>query len=359
MYEYILGLLLLCFAFLLLMLQKTYYYFPARELKRQARSGDNEAAAMYRAVAYGASLRLLLWFLIGLAVAGSFLLLSVVAPAWLVFVAVTGAVWYGFAWIPNARVGSLAVRLAVLLTPLLAWILYYTHPFLDFITRNIEHHRPITFHTGLFEREDLIDLIKSQRGIAGSRISDAELDIVEHALSFGEKTVQSIMVPRSQVQVVREQDMLGPILMDELYESGFSRFPVVGADDQTIAGIVYLKDLVADKSGGSVADSMKPSVHFVHEDQTLYQVLHAFQTTKQHLFAVINSDETYVGIITIEDVLEQVIGHKIDDDFDSYEDRRAVAAAGSKHTIPLSEVVGETSGKSIDETDTLPAGDTN
>jgi CBS domain containing-hemolysin-like protein len=86
---------------------------------------------------------------------------------------------------------------------------------------------------------------------------------------------------------------------------------------------------------------MKPGVHYVHEDQTLYRVLHAFLTTKQHIFTVIDSDERYVGIITIEDVLEQVIGHKfengIEDGFDSYDDKKAVAASALK-SVPAADV---------------------
>jgi Mg2+/Co2+ transporter CorC len=57
----------------------------------------------------------------------------------------------------------------------------------------------------------------------------------------------------------------------------------------------------------------------------LYQVLHAFLKTKHHQFIVVNSFEEYTGIVTIEDVLEQVIGHKIEDEFDKYDDMRAVA----------------------------------
>ncbi len=335
MLAYISALLLLGFALLLMELQKTYYFFPARELKRQARAGDREATVLYRAVAYGASLRLLLWLLIGLTVAGSFMLLTIVAPAWLGFFAIVGLVWYGFAWAPNARVGSVGARLAMLLTPVVTWTLYYTHPFLDWAIRNIERHRPVTFHTGLFERDDLIELIKNQRDMADSRIPDAELDLVLHALSFGEKTVQSVMVPRRSVKTVRQTDIVGPILMDELYESQYSRFPVIGADKKAVEAILYLRDLISAKHGGTVGDVMKSAVHYVHEDQTLYHVLHAFLTTKQHLFVVIDSDEAYVGIITIEDVLEQVIGHRIQDDFDAYDDKRAVAGSLRKVHVEL------------------------
>lgn len=326
MTAYLLALTLLLITLLFISLRKTYNFFPARELKRQARAGDRDAATLYRAVAYGSSLRLLLWLVIGTTLAGSFLLLQVVAPAWLVFVSMTALIWYAFAWSPHASVSSPGARMAILLTPLIAKILYHLHPMLDSIARFIERHRLVTFHTGLFDRDDLVDLIEKQRALPDSRIPHDELSLVLHALTFGEKLVSSTMVPKRDVVAVRETDIIGPILLDELYESKFSRYPVLGEDD-AITGTLYLRDMVSAKHGGTVRDVMRGQVMYVHEDQTLYQVLHAFLTTKHQLFVVINSSEEYVGIITIDDVVAQVIGHKVEDDFDSYEDRRAVAKA--------------------------------
>jgi CBS domain containing-hemolysin-like protein len=75
---------------------------------------------------------------------------------------------------------------------------------------------------------------------------------------------------------------------------------------------------------------MKKNVKYVHEEHSLEQALHAFIKTNQHMFIVVNSFEEYTGIITIEDILEQVIGHKITDEFDAYDDMRAVAADAAR-----------------------------
>ncbi len=75
---------------------------------------------------------------------------------------------------------------------------------------------------------------------------------------------------------------------------------------------------------------MSRKLTYVHEDFTLMRVLQAFLKTKRHLFLVVNSFEELVGIITIEDVLEQMIGRPIVDEFDKYDDLRAVAAAAAK-----------------------------
>ena len=319
MIEYFAAIILALLALLLVVLKKIYYFFPARELKRQARTGDRQAERLYRAVAYGSSLRLLLWTLIGILLATSFTLLSAIAPTWLVFVALLALIWYGFAWTPRAAVGGFGIRLATSLSPVIAKLLYYLHPLLHGIDRFVVSHRLVSMHTGLYERDDLVELIERQRDVHGNRIEQTDLNLVLHALTFGDKIVQTVMVPRRQVKTVGINDQIGPILMDELYDSQFSRFPVMDEHGEQLVGILYLRDLVATKHSGSIGDVMRSTIHYVHEEQSLYQVLHAFIRTKQHSFVVLDSDEEYVGFVTIEDIMEQIIGHQLDDDFDYYD----------------------------------------
>lgn len=331
MVTFIVALIFLALTLYGIALRKTYDFLPAKELKRQARQGDHIAQVLYKAVAYGASLRLFLWLFIGITAAAGFVLFSRVAPPLLAFLAVVGLVWYGFAWMPTGRVSNIGAQVVLWTTPAIAWLLSYLHPLFFRINNFVRSHRPMMFHTGLYEREDLVELIELQRTMPGSRISPDELDVVVHALSFGQITVDEVMVPRRVVKVVGETDVIGPILMDELHESGHSRFPVYAETNKDkIIGTLYLRDLIRTTHGGTVWDVARGSVFFVHEDQTLFHVLHAFLTTKHHIFVVVNSFEEYVGIITIEDVIEQVIGRKIEDEFDKYDDMRAVAAAGAK-----------------------------
>ncbi len=330
MTTFVLALILIGLSLFGISMRKTYDYMPRKELKRLARNGDAVAAVLYRAVAYGASLRLLLWLFIGLTAAGGFILLTYIAPPPLVFLAVAGVLLYGFAWMPTSRVTDIGARMVLIVTPLVAWLLSHLHPLLSRMTQFVQAHRPITFHTGLFEREDLIELLEMQRHMPDTRISPAELDLVIHALSFGEVQVQVVMVPRRAVVMVASTDVVGPILMDELHAKGHSRFPVYGESKDEIIGTLHLRDLLSAKHGGTVADVVQREVYYIHEDETLFQVLHAFIKTKHHLFIVVNSFEEIVGIITIEDVLEQVIGRKIEDEFDTYDDIRAVVRRQAK-----------------------------
>jgi len=135
--------------------------------------------------------------------------------------------------------------------------------------------------------------------------------------------------------------------MSDLHTSGLSRFPVYDGKKDNIVGILYLHDLVGTKRTGTVQGIMSTKLTYVHEDFSLYQTLQAFIKTKQHLFVVVNSFEEFVGIITIEDVLEQMIGKLIVDEFDKYDDLRSVAAAAAKkehheHSEPKPEPTAET-----------------
>lgn len=325
----------LVFAVLALMfraLYKTYEHVPARELKRMARSGDDVAVLMYRPVAYGMSLKLFLGLFVILFGAASLALMVQAVGPWLaVLVLLATFVVGALAIVPGAELTKRSVWLAGKFAPVLSWVLERIQPVLDAIARFVQKHRPVRVHTGLYEKADLVELLEQQKGQADSRVSSGEIDMLVHALSFGDRYVSEILVPKRVVKSVATHEAVGPILMADLHKSGHSRFPVYEGTHDNVVGMLYLHDLVAAKQTGTVAEVMKHRLLYVHEDFTLYDTLQAFLKTKHHLFLVVNSFEEYVGIITIEDILEQMIGKPIVDEFDAYDDLRAVAAQAAHH----------------------------
>lgn len=326
MISFLVALALAGLALLAVALRKTYAIVPPKELKRQARRGDALAKVLYRAVAYGASLGLLLWCIIILATAASFVIMARVVPPFLAFVLEVLIIGYGFAWMPTGQVTQIGVRIVVWLTPFVTWLLSHLQPLFGRLSAFAASHRPITVHTGLYEREDLLALLDKQKEQPDSRFSPDELSVVAHALTYSQKLVSDVMIPRRAVRLVKSDEAIGPIMMADLHDSGHSRFPVYEGDNEDqIVGTLYIRDLLNARKGGHIRTIMKKNVYYVHEDFTLEQALHAFLTTKHHLFIVVNNFEEFVGILTIEDVLEQVIGHLIVDEFDQYDDMRAVA----------------------------------
>jgi CBS domain containing-hemolysin-like protein len=329
-----LGLLWLCIS-----LQKTYAAVPPRELKRRARAGDELAAALYKAASYGHSLRAVLWLLIGASAGAFFIVSALTLPIWAALLLAVFVIWLGFVWLPSSRVTKTGNRIALKLAPGFSWLLNYLHPLLDRVISFIRRHRPIRIHTGLYDTDDLLTLIEQQQVQADNRIDKAELELARNALQFGAITVHDVLTPRRVVKMVKVDEPVGPVLMTEMHDSGHSRFPVYEGKKDNIVGILYLRDLLSAKHIGTVRSLMHESVCYVHEEQPLLDALQAVLKTHQQLFVVVNSFEEYVGIITIEDILERIIGKPIIDEFDQYHDLRAVAARQARedhktHTEP-------------------------
>jgi CBS domain containing-hemolysin-like protein len=202
----------------------------------------------------------------------------------------------------------------------------------------------------LYEVDDIVDLLENQKKQTDSRISEDTLDILLHTLKYTRLSVGDVLVPRHAVTSVHADDTVGPILMDELYESGHNRFPVLDKDDE-IVGVLHLHDLVEKTQGGKVSEVMQTNLRYIHEDHPLEQALHAMLSTGRQLLLVINSKEEYVGIISIEDVIEQIIGHRLTSEFDQYDSKPAVAAHTTQQVVVPDEVVAveEPTSEIIDE----------
>lgn len=326
----IINIILASLALLAISLERTYRRVPAKELKRRAREGDEMANMLYRAVSYGPSLRVVLWILIGITNGVFFVVLTRTSPLWFAFIGTVAVIWFGFLWLPARDVSKYGSWLATKLAPIIGWLLEYIHPLVNRIALYIDKHRPLSIHTGLYEKEDLIELIDRQQVQVENRIDKAELEMVKHVLVFGDKLIREYLTPRRVVKAISIDEAVGPVLMGELHKSGHSRFPVYDGKKDNIVGILYLRDLIDANETGTVAKLLRKDIFYVHEEQTLYAVLQAAIKVRQHLFIVVNSFEEYVGIISIEDVLEEIIGSSIVDEFDQYEDLRAVAAKMAK-----------------------------
>jgi magnesium and cobalt transporter len=166
---------------------------------------------------------------------------------------------------------------------------------------------------------ELIEALRdaSDRGLLGG---DA-LVMLEGVLSVADMQVRDIMVPRSQIVFV-ERDEPADKLVARVVESGHSRFPVIGGDRDQILGILLAKDLLRLQSAGEepfeMREFMRPAV-FVPESKRLNVLLKEFRGSRNHIAIVVDEYGGVSGLVTIEDVIEQIVGeiddeHDIDDD---------------------------------------------
>lgn len=179
----------------------------------------------------------------------------------------------------------------------------------------------------VYSHEELLDIVVHSPGV----LSNDQITRLRASLAFDDHRVQDVMTPTSVIDTVDASDSLGPLVLDQLHKTGHSRFPVIDGDIHHVVGILYMRELVDLKTAKkTVKDAMDPKVFYVHQDQDLEHALHAFLRTHHHLFIVVNEYRETVGLLSLEDVVEVLIGKKIVDEFDRFDDLRAVAESNPR-----------------------------
>ncbi|HXH03264.1 MAG TPA: transporter associated domain-containing protein [Candidatus Competibacteraceae bacterium] len=167
-------------------------------------------------------------------------------------------------------------------------------------------------------REELIELLRDARQ---RELLDADaLAMMEGVMEVSEMQVRDVMVPRSQMVVI-ERDWSMERILHEIIESGHSRFPVIGESRDEVLGILLGKDLLryfAEGGPFELAKLLRPA-HFIPESKRLNVLLKEFRGTRLHMAIVVDEYGGVAGLVTIEDVLEQIVG-EIDDEYDADEE---------------------------------------
>ncbi len=166
------------------------------------------------------------------------------------------------------------------------------------------------------EPEDREQLLQLLRGAHERKLMDADaLSIIEGALAVSEMQVRDIMVPRAQMDVISLADRPEK-LVDFVLETAHSRFPAVGDHKDDVVGILLAKDLLRHFAGKEfdLRDSLRPAV-FIPESKRLNVLLREFRASRNHMAIVVDEYGGVAGLVTIEDVLEQIVGD-IEDEYD-------------------------------------------
>ncbi|MGP8229545.1 MAG: HlyC/CorC family transporter [Steroidobacteraceae bacterium] len=174
------------------------------------------------------------------------------------------------------------------------------------------------------EPRDLAELIEDLREASERGLFNADaLVMIEGVLAVADMQVRDIMVPRSQM-VFAERDEPPEKLVELAVESGHSRFPVIGEDRDQILGILLAKDLLRLQTAGEepfeIREYMRPVV-FVPESKRLNVLLKEFRLSHNHIAMVVDEYGGVCGLVTIEDVIEQIVG-EIDDEHDVEDDQQ-------------------------------------
>jgi magnesium and cobalt transporter len=180
-------------------------------------------------------------------------------------------------------------------------------------------------------QEELVSLLRDAQ--IRSLINSETLGMIEGAISFSKMRVRDIMVPKNQMVCLSQQDDYQEII-HIVTRTGHSRFPVTGENADEIIGILHAKDLLRYQLGNSedfdLLDNCR-QVTFVPESKRLDSLLSEFRSNRNHMAIVVDEYGEISGFVTIEDIIEQIIGD-IEDEFDIDEDAY-IKAHENKHYI--------------------------
>ncbi|HRF28176.1 MAG TPA: CBS domain-containing protein [Candidatus Saccharibacteria bacterium] len=189
------------------------------------------------------------------------------------------------------------------------------------VSSSSNHHEEHRI-TSRWELEHLVDT-------SDAILSEEEKTRIKAGLQFTTKRVHDSMTPIADVKTIKRTEILGPLVLDDLHKSGHSKFPVVD-ENANIVGILTVRDVLTidttRKHTSMVETAMSKKLFYVHKDQPLSAALGAFMNTHSHMLIVIDTNEEVVGILSLHDTLEVLIGKSLHDSFNDYDDKRAVAS---------------------------------
>ncbi len=193
------------------------------------------------------------------------------------------------------------------------------------------------------EPRDLAELVENLREASERGLFDGDaLVMLEGVLAVADMQVRDIMVPRSQMVFV-ERDESPERLVELVVESGHSRFPVIGEDRDQILGILLAKDLLRLQAAADedfeIREYMRPVV-FVPESKRLNVLLKEFRRNHNHIAMVVDEYGGVCGLVTIEDVIEQIVG-EIDDEHDVEDDQTIRKERPREFTVRALTPIGD------------------
>ncbi len=191
------------------------------------------------------------------------------------------------------------------------------------------------------EPEDRDELVTVLRSCYERNLLDADaLSMIEGVLQVSEMQARDIMIPRSQMDVIdikESPDQFIPTVI----QTGHSRFPVIGENKDNVIGILLAKDLLRHYAGEEefdVREMLRPAV-FIPEAKPLNVLLKDFRRNRNHMAVVVDEYGGVAGLITIEDVIEQIVGDIEDEyDFDDVEDNIVQDKGGQYRVKALTEI---------------------
>ncbi len=321
--EYLLSLLLLAGSAMFSGLTLGYFSLNLNTLERRAKHGNKEARAVYPIRKRGNLL--LTTLLLGnvavntaLSVYIGSLLSGVVAGA----IATTMIFLFGEI-IPQAAFSRHALSVGSKFAPLVKVLMFImlpiTFPIAYALDKILGEEMP-----NLYSKRDLMQIVSDLEESEHSDIDADEERIVHGALQFSHTLVREIMTPAEKVTVFERNQRLNQEFINKVVETDYSRYPVYSGNSDNIVGILYAKELISEEQNTALfetEDAFDENFLKVNPDEKLDVVLGRILKQKKHMGVVLSRNKQFLGVVTLEDIIEEIIQFEIEDEGDDDNER--------------------------------------
>ena len=316
--EYVIVLVLIALSALFSGLTLGLLSLDVHTVKRQAESGNRDAERVYPIRRQG-NLLLSTLLLGNVAVNASLsVFLGTIASGVVAGIVATAAIFVFGEIIPQAVISRHAlwfgartawfVRVAILI--------FYpvTFPIACLLDKLLGEELPTIYST-----HELMQIISEHEDSEHSQIDQDEERIVHGALQFSHRRVEEVMTKKKDVASFAVSDVMDESLREKIADLGYSRFPVYKDNKNTIVGILYAKDLLIEDEHVTIGDAeeaFEDSYLVARPHEFLDVTLARMLKSKQHICIVQTAERTLLGLITLEDIIEEIIQHEIEDEDD-------------------------------------------
>lgn len=227
--------------------------------------------------------------------------------------------------IPKTIGVNYAFRLAPFVAHILHWMVLILKPFI-LVCRSITRLIPKRSQDDSISAEEIQTIASLSR--KSGEIAEQQEKVIANILQLRAKIVRQVMTPRTVTFSINEHQRIDEAMKMISRLSSHSRIPVYDGDPNNVSGIVMLKDILhaaADDKNTLHISALKQAVHFVPETAPLDKILMDFFDRQQHLFVVVDEYGSMTGVISLEDVIEEIVGREIVDESDKNNDMREFA----------------------------------
>lgn len=316
--EYLITLALITLSALFSGLTLGLLSLDTQTLRRRAESGDALAATVYPIRLLGN--QLLTTLLLGNVIVNTSLsiFLGSIASGVVAVTVATVLIFLFGEIIPQAVISRYALWYGAKTAPLVHVVVWFFYPVAKpiawMLDKALGHEMPTVYSHG-----ELMQIVSEHEDSEHSTIDEDEERIVHGALQFSHRTVREVMTVRDDLIMFDENQRLTHEFFEKVTEEGYSRYPVFSGNETNVVGILFAKDLLTEDENITIRDTEEAFEEDILTTKTyskLDLLLAKMIKEKKHMAIVYNRKSIFVGVITLEDIIEEILQLEIEDEED-------------------------------------------